>query len=86
MVSLADILGNAMPNEHYAVKILTEIRDALGVGSKPMLSDLPEIIRRMRRDSERYSKLRKLNPNEFTELWREALRGRNFDAMVDVLL
>ena len=86
MVSLADILGNAMSNEHYTVKILTEIRDALGVGSKPMLSDLPVIIRRMRRDSERYSKLRKLSPNEFTELWCEALRGRNFDAMVDVLL
>lgn len=83
MVSLADILGNAMPNEHYAVKILTEIRDALGVGSKPMLSDLPEIIRRMRRDSERYNKLRKLNPNEFADLRYCYAHCSNFDTILD---
>lgn len=67
------------------MKILTEIREALGVGSRPMISDLPKIIRSMRQDSERYNKLRKLNPNEFTELWRKALYNSKFDEMVDSL-
>ena len=74
-----------MPTENYAVKILTEIREALGVGSQPMLSDLPEIIRRTRQDSERYNKVRKLYPDEFTNLWRKYFYGEDFDCLVDSL-
>lgn len=84
LVSLEDIFNDVATTESYAAKILVEIREALGVGHNPMLSDLPELARRIRQGHERYEKLRVLNPNQFEKLWKEAQRGcKRLDELVD---
>lgn len=47
---------------------LAKIREALGIGHKPMLSELPGICRQIRRDAERYRKLRSLPPSKLSKL------------------
>lgn len=42
-------------------------------------------IEKYKRDHERYEKLRKLNVQQFSELYERNIRGENFDEMVDEL-
>lgn len=86
LISIEDIFNDVANTGNYAVKILAEIREALGVGHKPMLSDLPELARRIRLGYERYEKLRKLNPMQFTTLHKRAIKENiKFDELVDDL-
>lgn len=84
LVSIEDIFNDVVSTENYAVKILAEIREALGAGHKPMLCDFPELARRIRRGYDRYEKLRALNPYQFEKLWKVAQNGeKRFDELVD---
>lgn len=47
---------------------LAKIREALGIGHKHMLSELPDICRQIRQDAERYRKLRDLPPSKLSKL------------------
>jgi hypothetical protein len=49
------------------IAALADIREALGVGSEPMLADLPVIAREIRRDADLYKKVMRLNPLQFKE-------------------
>lgn len=69
---------------------LAKIREALGIGHTHMLNELPEICRKIKHNSDRYEKVRKLVPNKFTQLWKLNLRGdgpeTHFDNLIDELL
>lgn len=65
---------------------IAQIREALGVNEKVMLSDLLETIRRIRRDAERYAKVRSLMPTEFIDLHLNSTCREEFDALIDDLV
>lgn len=66
---------------------LAEIRAALGVDEKVMLSELLAKTREIKRDAERYEKVRKLTPREISGLWLKGLRSnRSFDELVDAFV
>lgn len=63
---------------------IAEIRAALGVNEKMMLSGLLEKVREIRRNAERYEKVRKLTPQEFSGLWlRAQFRPESLDTLID---
>lgn len=70
----------------HEIVTLAHIREALGIGHKPMLSELPELTRRIRLGYERYEKVRKLSLNEFHKIYMRA-REENlkFDDLIDEL-
>lgn len=39
----------------------------------------------LEKQSDRYEKIRRLNPRQFGELWQRNLKGENFDDMIDAL-
>lgn len=62
-----------------ALSTIAKIRDALGVGAKPMLADLPGIVKRLRDDRDELLRLADgaLNGRDQerdTQLLREAVR------------
>ncbi|MEG6506727.1 hypothetical protein [Nitratidesulfovibrio sp. 1201_IL3209] len=40
--------AQATPDDSYLLRLLAEIRDAMGVGGKPMLDELPGLIQAMK--------------------------------------
>lgn len=52
----------------HEIITLAKIREALGIGHEPMLSDLPKICRQIRLDAERYRKLRSIPPSKLMKL------------------
>lgn len=73
-----------MNNETRLLALLADIRAALGVGEALMQDELVERARKIRLGHDRYEKMRRLSPHQFTELWRESFRSRGrFDELVD---
>lgn len=66
---------------------IAEIRAALGVGEKVMLSELLEKTREIRRNAGRYEKVRQFSPQEFLRLWVQSRTGKEtFDTLIDALI
>ena len=73
-----------MTNETRLLLLLADLRAALGVGETLMQKQLVERAREIRQGFDRYEKMRRLSPHQFTELWRESFRSRGrFDELVD---
>lgn len=73
-------------NETRLLALLADLRAALGLGERVMQDQLVERARAIRRGHDRYEKLRRLSPAEFTRLWKTALVDKKkFDALVDSL-
>lgn len=73
-----------MNNETRLLAVLADLRAALGVGETLMQDKLVERAREIRQGFDRYEKMRRLSPHQFTELWRESFRSRGrFDELVD---
>jgi len=72
--------------DEWEAKIIVELREALGVKSTTLLSDLPCIARLIKRNAERYETIRRLNPQQFSNLWTRAMQMNvQFDELVDAL-
>lgn len=73
-----------MTNENRLLLLLADIRAALGVGETEMQDKLIERAREIRLGHDRYQKLRRMTPAEFTRIWKLALSHKNkFDEQVD---
>lgn len=65
---------------------LAEIRQALGVGNKPMLDELPKVAAEIRQGFDRYQKMRRLTPAGFAKIWRITFKDKSkFDTLIDNL-
>lgn len=68
------------------IETLSRLREALGVGHKIMLTDLPVLALEIKRGHDRYEKLRKLSAQQAAALYRRSLNGKDsFDSLVDAL-
>lgn len=66
------------------LNVMQRIRKAAGVGCKPMLYDMPDIVRRLKTGCDRYETVRLLNPRQFAELYDKKIKtGIPFDTLVD---
>ena len=66
------------------LNVIQSIRKAAGVGCKPMLYDMPGIVRDLKIGHDRYETVRLLNPRQFAELYDKNIKtGIPFDALVD---
>lgn len=75
------------PENDTLIMLLTEIRQALGVGNKPMLDELPKLAAEIRQGFDRYERMRRLTPAIFTKLWRIGFKDKSkFDALIDNLI
>ena len=73
-----------MTNETRLLALLAELRAALGVGETVMQDELVEHAREIRLGYDRYQKMRQLQPNGFTRIWKEAFPNKKkFDELVD---
>ena len=73
-----------MTNETRLLALLADIRAALGVGEALMQEELVERARKIRLGHDRYEKMRRLSPAEFTRLWKSSLLdNKKFDELVD---
>lgn len=59
--------------EVMEIAALVDIREALDIDKKIMLAELSEIAGRIKRNADRYEKVRKLTPQQFSGLWLKAL-------------
>lgn len=66
-------------------EILACVREALGVGMGPTLAELLKIVREMKRNAERYEKIRRMTPAEFEEIfhWNIIKAIESLDNLVD---
>ncbi|MFZ2404413.1 MAG: hypothetical protein WAW41_04700 [Methylobacter sp.] len=68
------------------LNIMQHIRKAAGVGCKPMLYDMPDVVKRLKNGNDRYEKIRRLTPLQFSSLYQRNLEfGIPFDELVDEL-
>lgn len=80
------MIKNTSPETNTLIMLLAEIRQALGVGNKPMLDELPKLAAEIRQGFDRYQKMRRLTPADFTKLWKIALKDKSkFDTLIDNL-
>ena len=78
--------GRDMEAKMTANRLLEKISDILGYAKDIPFSGLVEYAGRIKRGYDRYEKIRKLNPRQFTELYKKwFLSGRTYDEIVDEL-
>jgi len=66
------------------LNVMQRIRKAAGVGCKPMLYDMPGIVRDLKIGHDRYETVRLLNPRQFAEIYDKNIKtGIPFDTLVD---
>lgn len=66
--------------------LLERVFDILGYPKNATFSGMPHYAARIKKGHDRYEKIRKLNPRQFTELHKKwFLSGRTYDEIVDEL-
>lgn len=55
---------------NYLINVIAQIRQALGVGHKPMLSELSEEARKIRGGLDQYDKIREMGAIDFLSRWQ----------------
>jgi hypothetical protein len=68
------------------LNVIYRIRKAAGVGCKPMLHDMPDVIAQIKQNADRYEKITKLTPLQFQTIYQRNLQfGIPFDELIDEL-
>jgi len=68
------------------LNVIQNIRESAGVGCKPMLYDMPNVVAELKKNNDRYEKLRRLTPLQFSAIYQKNLEfGVPFDELIDEL-
>lgn len=73
-----------MPTDEYFLKLLDRIRQAAGAKMLVTVEDLPEVVERLKRNSDRYEKVRKMDAGRFLSVCsKNYMTGVPFDEIID---
>lgn len=68
------------------LNVMQRIRKAAGVGCLPMLYDMPNVVSELKNNADRYEKIRRLTPLQFSTIYQRNLEfGIPFDELIDEL-
>jgi hypothetical protein len=68
------------------LNVMQRIRKAAGVGCKQMLYDMPDVVKNLKTGNDRYEKIRRLTPLQFSSIYQRNVEfGIPFDELVDEL-
>lgn len=66
------------------IALIAKIREALGVGHKPMLSELPEESRKIRSGFNQYERIKSIGAIDFLSRW-QAYSENDWDKFIESL-